>query len=373
MTHQNCFFKPGAILLCLLALAFSSSRVVYGQNGQQPEKPKGDTPDYIIIDGDIQVSPEFFQKLVEQGKLVKPGRQLRAGAVNDNENQLWPGGVVPFEFDSNVTADNRTRMIEAMAELEGIANVDFRHCGNDDCSGNYVHIQNSSGNNSRVGMKCGGSPRCDGKQDINIFNWNIRFVMVHELMHCLGLWHEQNRSNRDNYIRINCDNVEDGCGLFSSHRLDFNINSDTFGFGSYDFDSVMQYPQCGFSKNDICPTPTPDFPDGGVTITVLPPNDTFWQSRIGQRDHFSELDRTVVSFLYPPSDWRFFDILYNGDRGSSNGTFHRPYTNFAEAVAKTPEGGTLWILKSQTIPAVGTYGKQITVKTAPGVVATLGS
>jgi hypothetical protein len=58
--------------------------------------------------------------------------------------------------------------------------------------------------------------------------------------------------------------------------------------------------------------------------------------------------------------------------GTSDGSFSRPYTNFAEAVSKTPAGGTLWLLRTQTIPAVGTYNKRITIKAAPGVNAILG-
>ncbi len=359
------FVKPAAIALCLLITTFISIRVVNGQKGQRPDKRKGGGNDYVIIEGDIQVSRDFYQRLQEAQ------RSPNAAPIR-YEGKLWPNGVVPFEFDSNVSADNRTRMIDAMAVLEAVANVDFRQCGNNDCDGNYVHIQDSDSNNSHVGMKGTGIFDWSGGQDINIFNWNVKFIMVHELLHCLGFFHEQSRSNRDNYIKVNCDNVEDGCGVFSSNRVNFKIEDDSTGYGSYDFDSVMHYGQCSFSKNDVCPTPTAEFPNGGVTITVLPPNDVMWQNNIGQRNHLSALDRASVSFLYPHSDWRFLNVDYDGARGSSIGSFLRPYTSFAEAVSKTPERGTLWLLRTQTIPAVGTYDKRITIKTAPGVEATLG-
>jgi hypothetical protein len=365
MTNLKKFVKPIAIVCCLLILASGSFQAVNGQKEQIPNQRRGSGYDYVIIEGDIQVSPEFYQRL----RAAARSPQL---APVKQDTKLWPNGVVPFEFDSNVTADNRIKMTDAMAVLEGVANVDFRHCSNDDCGGNHLHIQNSDSNNSYVGMKGTGVFDWSGSQDLNIHDWDRQFKIVHELMHSLGIGHEQSRSNRDNYIRINCDNIRDGCGRFSDFGVNFRIDGDITGYGRYDFDSVMHYSQCAFSKNDNCPSTSPQFPDGGITITVLEPNHTTWQSNIGQRNHLSEMDRVGVSFLYPPPDWRFLNIDYDGARGPSIGTFLRPFTNFAEAVAKTPAGGTLWLLRTQTIPATGTYNKRITIKVAPGVEVILG-
>jgi hypothetical protein len=80
----------------------------------------------------------------------------------------------------------------------------------------------------------------------------------------------------------------------------------------------------------------------------------------------------IADATEPVSSRRFLDTSYSGGKGPSDGSFYRPYTSFAEAVSKTPAGGTLWLLRTQTIPAVGTYNKRITIKAAPGVNATLG-
>src|SRR5262245_4006968 len=164
MTNLKNFVKLAAIACCLLIPAFSSFRVVNGQKGQLPDKRKGAGDDYVIVEGDIQVSRDFYEQ-------VRAAARSPQAAPIRYDTKLWPGGIVPFEFDSNVSPSNRTRMIAAMAVLEGVANVDFRQCGDNDCGENYVHIQNSNRNDSHVGMKGSSIINWDGSQDINIVSW----------------------------------------------------------------------------------------------------------------------------------------------------------------------------------------------------------
>jgi len=357
MTKQKSFVKSGAMLVCLLMLVFSSPRVINGQKEQQPKRPGDATDKYVIIEGDIQVSPSFYQELVTAARLPQ-------SAPIKHPTKLWPNGVVPFEFDANVPPANQAEMIDAMAVLEAIANVDFRQCGNNNCGGNYVHILKSARNSSAVGMK-------GGEQELNIISWTDRYRILHELLHCLGFFHEQSRPDRDNYVRPICENVKGGCDS-DNYKVNFGIKSDATPYGPYDFDSIMHYGQCIYSVNTYCPQVSDQFPDGGITLQVREPYNTQWQDAIGSLSHLSDLDRMNLQFLYPAPDWRFLDKSYSGGNGSSNGSFHRPYTGFAQAINNTPEGGTIWLLHSQTIPAVGAYGKQVRVRVAPGVVATLG-
>lgn len=293
--------------------------------------PKPEVPDgFVLVGGDILV------------RVVKvPGPP---SAFPNDPNAYWANGIVPYEFDTNVSAANRNAILNAMMQWESVANVEFVvRNGQFD----YVHIKNSTGNNSQVG-------RVGGGQIINIFNWDSTFIMAHELGHCLGYDHTQTRPDRAAFVTINYANIQSG----RSNNFDVAVGFN--GYGPYDFDSVMQYDQCAFSI---------DCPAGSTcactnhTIDVLPTNATFWQSRIGQRDHLSAFDQLVMSFLYPEANWRFADRNFTG--APESGTFLRPFKTFATAKTGVPSGGTVW-MQPGAYSAVGTHSKAMTLRAPLG-------
>jgi hypothetical protein len=332
----------------------------------QVAQPKEIPPGLTVIDGDILMPTAFVDSVLHGSGFIEGTPQATfKSPANGWVSGLPPfqvRGTVPYEFDGNVTPANQTAMINAMAVLESVANVHFEQCSSNICifsQTNFVHIANGTMNDSQVGM-------VGGEQFINISSWGTQFTIVHELLHCLGFYHEQERPDRDNFIQVNCANVQGGCSgtLFNNN---FALLS-AITLGTYDFDSVMHYDQCAFSI---------DCPAGSTcactnkTMIVLAPNQG-QQNLIGQRNHLSSLDRAAVSFLYPFDGWQFLDCAYNGANGSSDGSFSRPYTTLAAALANTAPGGTIWVLTNCTFPS-GTYNKQVTVKVAPGITARIGS
>ena len=151
--------------------------------------------------------------------------------------------------------------------------------------GDYLLIQNNTSNNSYIG-KIGGS------QAVNIFNWNATYVMCHELMHALGLAHEQSRPDRNNYVTINSANIQAG------QASNFNIDPNASTAGPYDFDSVMHYGSCFFSTCSTCSASC-------QTITVRPAYASF-QSVIGQSSRLSDGDKAgLISRYGSPTDDNF--------------------------------------------------------------------
>lgn len=382
------FTSRHLILLCLLACFIPATlRLAHAQTDRQThENIPGIPAGYTIIEGDI-VAPISLVNALRKQSVNSPQATFKAS--------LWPNGIVPFEFENTcaatstctnalqsgcVSAARQTLMLNAMAVLAAAANVDFRQCAGNKCSGNYIHLRDStndttigmsntcqaaSGNNSLVGLQ-------GGQQIINIVSWtgpSSRFIIVHELLHALGVIHEQSRPDSGTFVDITslCKNVQGGC-MGGTYLANFPIDSTAITYGGYDFDSVMHYGQCSFSSNTNCPAVSAAFPDGGITIQIKAPYNTQtsptgvpWPTAIGQRVRLSVLDGLTLSFLYAQPNWRFVDPNYTGSRGPADGTFLRAYQSFDIGVSATPVGGTLW-LQPGTYFLAGGLTKNITLR-----------
>jgi hypothetical protein len=289
---------------------------------------------YMLIEGDIMV-PEGFYEF----KAVFP-------------TNTWPNNIIPYRFDANMTAANQTAALNAMTDWQDETAVNFllRTTETD-----FIHIRNSGGDanptcSSAVGVQT-------GQQILNITTGCLSiFSIHHELAHAMGFWHEQSAFDRDTYVTINLGNVQAGAAG------NFDIQAGAGVYGPYDFDSVMHYGQFFFST---CNLPgAPACTAANTTIDVNPPWDTTWQALIGQRDHLSVWDRNVMSYLYAEPTWRFLDT---GWGGTTSGTFLQPWnTSINTAIASTPTGGELLVMRPANLTGAGTTTKAITLRAPIG-------
>src|SRR5262249_48369258 len=134
-------------------------------------------------------------------------------------------------------------------------------------------LSNSSVCSSGVG-------RISGAQVINVSAVCTTGNLRHEIGHTLGFQHEQSREDRDNFVRILWNNIQDGF----SDQFDKATGDSNTDLAPYDFGSLMHYPLTGFSKN------------GQNTIepiVAVPPGVT-----IGQRTGPSAGDISALKSLY---------------------------------------------------------------------------
>ena len=210
-------------------------------------QPDDLTPGYMIIDGDIQIRIEEWEAAMSD----EGGPRAVFGTVN-----YW-GSTVPYDFAGNVNATNQQAALNAMNAVSALAGITFRLriAGDPD----WIRFNASTFNNSPVG-------RQGGQQIINIVSWGNQIIIVHEIYHSLGFWHEQSATDRNNYVTINTTNIcgasavpgnpcnanvcqlcADGMGNFISCAFNFDIQAGTGFWGPYDFDSIMHYGRTAFS------------------------------------------------------------------------------------------------------------------------------
>ncbi|XGW33637.1 hypothetical protein V3C99_017778 [Haemonchus contortus] len=182
----------------------------------------------------------------------------------------WADGRIPYTISSQYSSYSRSKIAEAIEEYRKKTCIDFSPKSAADQD--YIHIVPDDGCYSLVG-------RIGGKQPVSLGDGCIqKGIIIHELMHAVGFFHEQSRADRDDHVIINWNNVESGLqDQFDKYSLNMVNHLDT----NYDYGSVMHYAPTAFSKNG---KPTIEPRKKGVEI--------------GQRHGFSELDLYKINKLY---------------------------------------------------------------------------
>ena len=217
----------------------------------------------VVIEGRILELPvaKVGGTLIFEGDIVvAEPREHRPGAASspliERSDGRWRGAVMPYVIADELP--NHDRVHEAMRNIEAVTPVRFvERSGQAD----YVEFVPGEGCTARVG-------RDGGRQNVSLAPRCDRRSVIHEILHALGFKHEHSRYDRDSYIRVDFDNVQD------EYREWFEILDPGFmQRGEYDLASVMHYTSYAFAIDRSRPTITTL--DGGLIerATELSPTD----------------------------------------------------------------------------------------------------
>jgi astacin len=123
-------------------------------------------------------------------------------ALNKNK-QTWTRSINPYEIDMSLP--NSERIIEAIDNWEKSTNIRFveRKSGNPSLwQLNYIYFTKVALHTFIIGMK-------EGRNKIYLSDNDNVGVVMHELGHAIGLQHEHQRPDRDNFVNVFWENIKE--------------------------------------------------------------------------------------------------------------------------------------------------------------------
>uniref|UniRef100_A0AC34RHA3 Metalloendopeptidase n=1 Tax=Panagrolaimus sp. JU765 TaxID=591449 RepID=A0AC34RHA3_9BILA len=197
---------------------------------------------------------------------------------SDEESFQWPNGEIPYSLDiPKFNEEFLKEFYSALDEFHLKTCVKFRPKQKTDQY--FVKIIRGDGCWSYVGMQ---PDLIQQGQELSLGDecWR-RGIIVHELNHVIGFFHEHSRFDRDAYIYLNFTNIQKN----RIRQFDQRPRQKVDEIGVYDLYSIMHYEQNAFAVDKRAPTIIPKMKHAKI-------------NEMGQRKYLSPTDVAKILVLY---------------------------------------------------------------------------
>jgi hypothetical protein len=222
-----------------------------------------------VLDGDMLLGPASLVPVRFGAPRLSMGGDVKSAVARNGSSALWPRGEIPYSIDPSVPAEkiawinwagqhlSQTPLSLRPATSADSDRVVFRDSGPDVGCFSYLG-------------------RSGGAQEIQVGGCGARGSVVHEILHAAGFYHEQSRGDRDQFVTVVWNEID------NDHRSNFEMRDEGgVDIDAYDYGSIMHYPSRAFSRTG--------------NQTLIPKNAGV---TIGQREGLSALDRSALQRLY---------------------------------------------------------------------------
>ncbi|XP_062815844.1 meprin A subunit alpha [Anolis carolinensis] len=202
-----------------------------------------------------------------EGDIIVP---LEKNALR-NSSYRWKLPV-PYIMGDSLDLNTRGVILQAFEMFRLKSCIDFKPYEGEK---SYLQFEKLDGcwsfvGDFQTGQNVSIGPRCEYKDTVE-----------HEVLHALGFYHEQSRTDRDDYVNIWWGEIIEGQEHnFNKYDDDFISDLNT----PYDYESVMHYGPYSFNRNSSIPS---------ITTKISEFNDV-----IGQSQDLSRIDLQRLNRMY---------------------------------------------------------------------------